>query len=351
LKGWGFNTLGGWSATVAEHAAASNDLLYVHLLDMGTTWLNHDGLDMDVWLPDFERRCDEIAKKECLPRANDTTLIGYQLDNELHWASKGLSLDGYLNLPAGSPGREKAEDFVKIHGHDSGAFLGEVAERYFNVAAAAIKRYDPNHLNLGLRGANFGDASAIPTLGFRRLQAVLKIQAKYVDVLDWHGYLDSPDGRYCGIPLSGQVFKGVLEELHSATQKPILVGEFSFAAKDSGLPNTKGARACPSPPLCLPGCPYDEQSQRGDAYTRYVTALASMPYIVGWHWWQWADEPSVGRWPDGESSNYGLVGIDDNPYQDLVNAMKQTNQVVRSLHESSERGNVKVAGASAMLAI
>ena len=42
-----------------------------------------------------------------------------------------------------------------------------------------------------------------------------------------------------------------------------------------------------------------------------------MPELVGTHYFQWADQPSTGRF-DGENYNIGLVDVTDRPYPDLV---------------------------------
>ena len=75
----------------------------------------------------------------------------------------------------------------------------------------------------------------------------------------------------------------------------ILIGEFSFRAKDSGLPNTQGA-----------GPLLQTQTDRANAYERYVNAALADPRVVGIHWYCWADEPKEGR-ADGENSDFGLV--------------------------------------------
>eukprot|EP00756_Hemistasia_phaeocysticola_P061858 Hpha_TRINITY_DN5257_c0_g1::TRINITY_DN5257_c0_g1_i1::g.116483::m.116483 len=368
LKSLGMNTLSGWSSKLAEGTASDAGLYYVHLLDIGTTWLHHGGLEHDVWTPEFVTQANEVAQREVAPRASDPHLIGYQLDNELEWGSTSLDLGSYLNLT--TPGHDRAVDFLETrfgsvqalnqawginaaswedvarHVRDSGLnrtayradssdFLGLVAERYFNVTNQAIRRYDTNHLNLGIRGANLVSVHlglTHPFLGLDLLRPVMMAMVPFVDVLDWHGYLDKPDGDYCGAP----VHTGpALEALHNATGKPIWIGEFSFTSKESSLPNTKGARSCPTPPLCLPHCPYGTQKQRAQAFDRYVTDLVTRPFAVGYHWWQWADEPTGGRWPDGEDSNYGIVTIDDELYDDLAAQMTQTNAATDALHTAA----------------
>ena len=98
------------------------------------------------------------------------------------------------------------------------------------------------------------------------------------------------------------------------------------------MPNTRGARACPVPPLCLPGCPYAHQEERAEAYGKWVLTAAAKPFVVGWHWWQWVDEPRGGRWPDGENSNYGVVDINDEPYAALGDAMRTANHAAEAVH-------------------
>ncbi|MGA8184747.1 MAG: hypothetical protein WB819_14025, partial [Terriglobia bacterium] len=52
---------------------------------------------------------------------------------------------------------------------------------------------------------------------------------------------------------------------------------------------------------------------------------------VGYHWFEWCDEPREGRF-DGENSNYGLVNIHDQPYKQFVKAVQAANQAARSAH-------------------
>ena len=99
-----------------------------------------------------------------------------------------------------------------------------------------------------------------------------------------------------------------------------MLTEFSFKAQDSGLPNTKGA-----------GKAVATQQDRADHFDRYVTALAQMPFLVGYHWFEYCDEPAEGRF-DGENSNYGLVNITDEPWSVLVERMTQVNGRIEETH-------------------
>ena len=98
----------------------------------------------------------------------------------------------------------------------------------------------------------------------------------------------------------------MLSTIHNLTNLPLLLGEWSFMAFDSNLPNTHGARSCGdvTQRTCRgrPNSVLTTQKQRASGFTNFVTELMSLPYAVGYHWWQWADEPATGRWPDGENS-------------------------------------------------
>ena len=83
---------------------------------------------------------------------------------------------------------------------------------------------------------------------------------------------------------------------------------------DAGLPNTRGAVAASWPPR--PSGPPPSE--------RYVTAALGQPTLVGYHWFEHADQPAEGR-PDGENSNYGIVTITDEVYADLTAAMTDVN--------------------------
>lgn len=95
LNQWGFNTLGGWSSDEAcTVAGRERGLLCAKLLDIGTTWLNHDGFDNDMYSPAWPAQAKAVAEKVVAPRSNDPMLLGWQLDNEPKWET--LALTPYL---------------------------------------------------------------------------------------------------------------------------------------------------------------------------------------------------------------------------------------------------------------
>jgi agarase len=64
--------------------------------------------------------------------------------------------------------------------------------------------------------------------------------------------------------------------------------------------------------------------------------LAGLPYCVGYHWFEYTDEPKEGRF-DGENCNYGLVRINDEPWELLTERMKALNPTLDALHAGKSR--------------
>ena len=58
--------------------------------------------------------------------------------------------------------------------------------------------------------------------------------------------------------------------------------------------------------------------------------------MVGYHWFEHADQPAEGRF-DGENSNYGTVTIQDETYAELTETMTRVNEAAESIHAESGR--------------
>jgi len=143
---------------------------------------------------------------------------------------------------------------------------------------------------------------------------VVEVAAKYSDVLSVNQY-----------QRSGDVNRALLDAFYAKSKKPILLSEYSFSAGEnqSGDPNTKGAN------VLVP-----TQRERAEHATRFATQALALPYVVGLHWFEWADESPEGRF-DGEDQNYGLVDLQDHPYPLLTEAEQQLNARALSVHGAS----------------
>ncbi len=302
----------------------------------GANWLK--GEVADVFSDHFQQAVRAQAQKLCAPRVRDPFLLGYFSDNELRWSadwrSKKTLLEDFIARPADSPGKQAAVRLLRSRHASVDAFnqawgaqlkswdelaaleslpmtndaakaaqrefLRDYARAYFKTCRDAIKAADPNHLLLGCRFAGYAPPEVVEAMG------------EFVDVVSYNNY-------------SFAAPVDPLRKLQAATGKPVMLTEFSFKAKDSGLPNTKGA-----------GQAIATQQDRADHFDRYVTALAQLPFMVGFHWFQYSDQPAEGRF-DGENSNYGLVTGQDEPWQVLTERMKQVNSRLEETHSRSAK--------------
>lgn len=371
LFSWGFNTLGAWSdPEVADVRVDGRNLAHAPILNLGarfiterqqkgadhTAWLN--GVFPDVFDPAFEPFVRGRARELCAPRAGDRSVLGWFTDNEFRWAPDWRSDDevlvSFLNAPPAMPGRAAAFDLLErrhagiesfntawrttfaswdqarragriVTPHprkhiylqnaetertlnaadparaafvaDCEAFLALAAEEYFRVTVSAVQAAAPHQMVFGCR---FAYVPATP---------VIEAAARHLDVVSANCYGDDPTR-----PLAA----------YAAFGRPVIIGEFSFRGADSGLPNSRGA-----------GPVVSTQAERAAAFERYVRAALADPAVVGYHWFEHADQPAEGRF-DGENSNYGVVSIADEPYELLTRTMTRVNARAEAWHALAE---------------
>jgi hypothetical protein len=289
LRTWGFNTVGAWS----DDSAFADRMPYTPILAMAS--------GSDWFAPEFETHAAQVAEAQVAPRRDDPDLLGWFLDNELKWGrdyrSNETMLEQYTRLPEGAPGRAVADRYAG----DPSGFLTALATRYYSVATGAVRRADPNHLVLGTR-----------LVSFLTPPEVVAAARPWLDVLSVNHY-SVVDGLVDGLNGLWGPFVPVDPELsrfHELSGLPVLVTEYSFRAADAGVPNSW-------PPIYLTA---PTQTGRADMWQAKVEALYAAPWIVGDHWFEWADQPVHGRF-DGEDNNFGLVSNDDVAYEMLTDRM------------------------------
>jgi hypothetical protein len=137
---------------------------------------------------------------------------------------------------------------------------------------------------------------------------------RYADVISVNHY------RKTGIFDARQV--GAISALAG---KPVMITEFSWRAMEnsSGCSNSKGADVT-----------VKTQQDRADRFRTYATNALAQPFIVGYDFFMYHDQPPMGRF-DGEDSNYGLVDIHDGFYTTLLGAITEVNGRAAQIHEQS----------------
>jgi hypothetical protein len=360
LKSWGFNTVGAWSNGIAAQINAPFVIAITsvhggHMYKRFTTPYQAHSTMPDPW--------DKIGNPSTtgLYRAvlanlgaayqgdqrTNTYLIGYMVDNELSWGIESAVDNqryniayGVLQTNASTVGASPAKDvfiadMVTKYGTvaalnaawgtafstgstidallrpiynppasltagqetDFGNFITKYSDKYFNEVNAAINAWDANHLYLGCRFAQYTRRS-------------VKEAAKYVDVLSFNYYSMFYVSDWNWLSDVAQV----------PTQKPAMITEFSYGATDRGLFGPTGT----SRP--------DTQAGRAAMMDLYFTNVSYQKSFVGAHWFQYTDEPLLGRNLDGETGNYGMLSVTDTPFSELVTQARITNGNVYGNH-------------------
>jgi hypothetical protein len=220
------------------------------------------------------------------------------------------------------------------------AWTALVAGRYYAAMREALREADPDALYLGDRLPIYYDPDAV------------RAMAPHVDAISVNYNVDTPDGW-----IAPYFFEG-LRQLSGG--KPVLVTEWFYAAAENRSGN-----------LNRTGPPHDAaharisnnrnrtghlmtvatQEERARGAGRAAQLLAASPDVIGVHWFQYADEPTGGR-ADGEDYNFGLVDVDNCPYEKLIRALRASNRLARwgmargIAPEPGERGELVVPRAA-----
>ncbi|MFN8019072.1 MAG: hypothetical protein U0P45_13250 [Acidimicrobiales bacterium] len=340
FEGWGINTLGGWSDT---GLFAGRKVPYTVMLGLA----GHSaptGRVADFWDPAWVSSVQQQTASAAAGRTDDPWLVGYFLDNEVHWAKdwRKEQLDQFLARPADAPGKQHLVAWLRQRYHNDfaafaaqfqtdasswdelleatteksrsaaaqatkDAWVGEMAGRFFAVTDAALKAADPNHLNLGAR-----------FIAQLMTPAVVKAAGRHTDVvsINWYEATDATEEGVAGL---GPSFVGTADTLADAEAlagKPLLISEFGWRAKDSGLPNS-------FPPFQVV---VDTQADRASRYRNFAECLANTGYVVGAHWFEMTDEPAIGRF-DGEDDNWGFVKETDEPWPEVTAAAAEVHDI------------------------
>ncbi|MCG6926214.1 MAG: hypothetical protein LJF30_12980 [Acidobacteria bacterium] len=293
MEAWGLNTVANWSDPALYDAKRKP---YAIPLARWESEVSYLGLP-DVYSDEFTRRVDERAKEQCAPRKDDPWLLGYFLANEPPFPQKELQTVDLILAGPDSATKAALQKWLADGDTEERRkeFIGEAFDRYIQITSAAVKRHDPNHLNLGMRSGGRPTAAEI--------RAARAFDVYSVNVYDY----EVPAER--------------VKQISELTGKPIVIGEFHFGTPGRGLAAS----------LVL----VRDQAERGRAYRYYVEQAFAQPELIGTHYFQWADQPCTGRF-DGENYNIGLVDVTDRPYPHMVEALQETHGRLHRVHAGEE---------------
>lgn len=323
---WGFNTIANWSQEIML-----DQQVIPHVRTLSSRL---EGAPMasrrfaDVFDTKWEKMLDESFAELAAPHADDAWLIGYFVDNEMPWNNMRL-----LSADEGAAVREAWADFCrerfadlseasKVLGveladfsdvvemtdeqiPDSGParlamddFEALYAEKYFSTVRRILKSHDPNHMYMGCRFV-------------RRMPAegIVKAAGKYSDIVSVNCYGLYPERKE-------------FQPWHNVSGRPIQIGEHH-------LPLLSERQLQPLYQAFTP-------AERRTGYVKYVGEFVKMPFALGCHWFQHADQPLTGRFQDGEDQPVGFVDITDQPHPELVEAAREVTENMYRWHAESE---------------
>jgi uncharacterized protein (TIGR03437 family) len=177
-------------------------------------------------------------------------------------------------------------------------------QNYYSTLYQTVKAIDPNHLYLG----NWMLLRIFP--------------------LDWPIIANNCD--VIGFDFYSETFLDpAVQALIQGTNKPVLIGEFSFPSDYSGLRGF-GSQIYNATLA---------DSASGDLYAQWLRDTSANPFVIGVEWFENRDEPVSGRGNNngignissrlvlGENYAFGMVDVTDRPKYDLINKVRTANIV------------------------
>jgi len=253
----------------------------------------------DVYAPGWEAMLDSSLRSS-LPREKDNPwIIGYFVGNEPGWQKKETQLCNLILQGRDRPIKAELEKYLQVHGNSTQSqmeFVHKTFGIFLQTVKKTMKRYDPNHLNLGIR---FGNLNSLE--GRELLQDICR---DAFDVISINEYYDKPR-------------KELYDFMYAKMGKPYLIGEFHFGTTDRGMASSLWQ--------------VDNQEERGVAYRYYMEQGYSHPALIGTTWFQWSDQDVSGR-GDGENFAHGVYDVTDRSYKYMEEAMLETNKRLYGVH-------------------
>ncbi|HEY3331042.1 MAG TPA: beta-galactosidase [Capsulimonadaceae bacterium] len=327
LPSWGINTIGAFSTWDLN---ANGKVAYTCTIWPGgghATIATGGGPLDDPYDPKFTDAVTAATTGQAAKAKDDPYCIGYFVSNEQPWGNGDTPTPSHYSVPLStlkmaldkSPAKQalveklkaKYVDVAKLNTAwgttlaswddlspsfkakstyttdqqtDFSEFESAYALKYFSAVRDGLKKADPNHMYLGCKFAG-------------RTPEIVKACAAVCDVVSFDTYTMGIDQKQWNI------IDGV--------DAPILIGEFHFGALDRGMFQAGLIQV-------------SSQTKRGEAYRNYVRSALDDPRFVGTHWFQYTDEPLLGRSMDGENGNIGFVSVTDTPYPELIAAARAT---------------------------
>jgi len=197
-------------------------------------------------------------------------------------------------------------------------FLRHYIREYFAFQIATVRKYRPDCLIIGQR---IPFATAMD--GFNRTKAIYDWCIDLFSVYDLIGLNVYPQGQDHFTRDQMQT----IEYFHKRTGRPLVITEWCICCEQSGVPTTVGWPLWSTVPTW---------EDRGNGYRNCLTQLASLPYVVGAHWFS---SYNGYTWIDGvrhPAYNHGFYQDDFMPNPVFLQKVVEANKAVTQMDRKAD---------------
>jgi hypothetical protein len=293
---WGLNTIANWSS-----AAVYNLKKKAHTLQLRGLAMDGNLMGLaDVYAPDFVAKVDSSMRTYLPANKDNPWIIGYFVGNEPSWLGQEARLCDLILEGETRPIKTALEQFLANDASPKRKkeFVYQTFNTFLQTVKTTMKRYDPNHLNLGIRFGNLNELD----------ESLMEICRNAFDILSFNCYALEPG-------------KEMMDRALRLAGIPMIIGEYHFGTVDRGMAQSLWQ--------------VENQEQRGVAYRYYTERGYAHPGLIGTAYFQWCDQDLMGRGSDGENYNCGLIDVTDRPYKYQVEAMMETAKRLYDVHSGA----------------
>jgi hypothetical protein len=289
---WGLNTIANWSNVAVYEQNKKAYTLQLRGLAMDGNLM---GL-ADVYAPAFAADMDSSMKSYLPENKDNPWVVGYFVGNEPSWLGQETRLCDLILEGEDRPIKTALQKFLQSDSTPANKkrFIYQTFNIFLQTVKTTMKRYDSNHLNLGIRFGNLNELD----------EELMDICRNAFDILSFNCYDLKPN-------------KEMMDRALRLTDRPMIIGEYHFGTVDRGLAQSLWQ--------------VESQQQRGVAYRYYTEQAYAHPGLIGTAYFQWCDQDLMGR-GDGENYNCGFIDVTDRPYKYQVEATMETAKRLYSVH-------------------
>lgn len=338
LASWGENTVAAWSSPgiFLKSEIPYTPIVMIHSKKIEGSkghWYKFPDPYDESFVESLTNGLNELEKAK-----TDPYCIGYFIDNELTWGDGSGIANWTIASPANQPAKIALLDFLKkkyldvghlnsrwhtqfaswddflkntkelnLNNEDTKEFTLLAVHEYFKKISGTLRKLAPAKLYLG------------PRLDFH-------FYPSEIDLNDWdfrNDWIVNIAARYCDV-VSFNRYRNTAADLRPGDfDKPVIVGEWHHTPLGKGSFYTNAENFA------------ENLQMRAEKYKYFLKSCIENPYIVGAHYFQFFDQPTVGR-SDGENFACGFLSICDLPHGEMVNASRKIGNTLYPMRYGSK---------------